>query len=110
MQRLKPYIYQKEHWPQFEWDAEVILDELAEVRNLQGKIAGKMETLGFQLKDEALLETLSLDVLKSSEIEGEHLDLNQVRSSIAVRLGMDISDFTVCRHKSEKRGKDIILF
>ena len=58
---------------------------------MQGKLIGKMEALGFKLQNEAYLETLSLDILKSSEIEGEYLDLDQVRSSIATRLGMDIS-------------------
>lgn len=61
---------------------------LGRVRNLQGKLAGKMEMLGFVLRQEALLETLTLDVLKSTEIEGEFLNVEQVRSSLARRLGM----------------------
>ena len=64
---------------------------LAKVRNTQGELAGKMETLGFDLKNEALLESLSEEVVKSSEIEGEILDLEQVRSSVARRLGLEIS-------------------
>ncbi len=64
---------------------------LGKVRNLQGKLVGKMQSLGFELRNEAALETLTLDVLKSTEIEGEILDPEQVRSSIARRLGMDIA-------------------
>jgi Fic family protein len=64
---------------------------LSEARNLQGRLIGKMESLGFELRDEALLETLTLDVLKSAEIEGELLNPEQVRSSIAQRLGMEFA-------------------
>lgn len=85
------YIYQKEGWPDFKWDNEKLFSLLGEVRNLQGKLVGKMESLGFDLRNEATLETLTLDVLKSTEIEGEILNPEQVRSSLARRLGMDIS-------------------
>lgn len=64
---------------------------LAEVRHRQGRLLGRMEGMGFRLQSEASLQTLTLDVLKSSEIEGELLDAGQVRSSIARRLGMDIA-------------------
>ena len=85
------YIYQNQAWPRFFWDSQVILTTLARVRNLQGKLIGKMEALGFQLRDEAALETLTIEILKSTEIEGEMLNPEQVRSSLARRLGMDIS-------------------
>ena len=85
------YIYQLQEWPQFYWDQEKLAKLLAEVRHRQGKLLGRMEAHGFELQKEATLETLTLDVLKSSEIEGEILDINQVRSSIARRLGMDIA-------------------
>src|ERR1700740_2373358 len=85
------YIYQYKDWPQFHWDTEVILPVLAEVRHLQGKLLGKMETLGFTLRSEAILETLTLDVLKSTEIEGEFLQQDQVRSSIARKLGLEVA-------------------
>lgn len=91
MRRMKIYLYQQEDWPHFRWDHESLLVLLGNARNLQGKIVGKMESLGFDLKREAALETLTLDVTKSSEIEGEMLNAEQVRSSIARRLGMDIS-------------------
>ena len=85
------YIYQKEKWPHFHWENERLLVNLGKVRNLQGKLFGKMESLGFALQSEAFLQTLTLDVLKSSEIEGEILKSDQVRSSLARHLGMDIA-------------------
>lgn len=83
------YIYQYSQWPHFTWDDKEINVLLGKVRHLQGKILGQMETLGFSVKEEAILSTLTLDVLKSSEIEGQTLNYEQVRSSIARRLGMD---------------------
>ena len=83
------YIYQHKNWTDFVWDYGKIAVTLGEVRNLQGKLSGAMNTLGFSLKSEAMLETLTLDVMKSSEIEGEKLNLKQVRSSIARRLGIE---------------------
>lgn len=88
MRRL--YIHQLEDWPHFEWKRELIAEPLASVRHRQGRLIGHMEALGFSLRREAVLKTLTADVLKSSEIEGEKLDAEQVRSSIARRLGMDI--------------------
>ncbi|MGY6521665.1 MAG: Fic family protein [Mongoliitalea sp.] len=85
------YIYHNPDWPSFYWNHEEIIQQLSTVRNLQGRLLGKMESLGFDLKNEALLHTLTLDVLKSSEIEGEYLDLDQVRSSLARKLGMEIA-------------------
>jgi len=85
------YIHQLDIWPKFIWDHEKIASTLGTVRNRQGRLIGRMETLGFPLRSEAVLQTLTLDVLKSSEIEGEILDRSQVRSSIARRLGMKIS-------------------
>lgn len=85
------YIYQNANWPNFIWDNKSLLIPISKVRNLQGKLIGKMEAIGFSLREEAMLETLTLDVLKSNEIEGDILNPNQVRSSIARRLGMNIS-------------------
>jgi Uncharacterized conserved protein len=85
------YIYQKAAWPDFTWNSDDFLELLSEARNLQGRLLGKMETLGFDLKNEAFLDTLTQDVLKTSEIEGEFLNPEQVRSSIARRLGMEIA-------------------
>jgi len=88
---MKAFIHQKDNWPEFTWNSNTFLDLLSEARNLQGRLIGKMETLGFDLRNEALLDILTLDVLKSSEIEGEFLNPDQVRSSIARRLGMEIA-------------------
>jgi Fic family protein len=88
---VKGYIHQLKDWPQFTWRHEDILNLLAKVRHQQGRLLGKMEALGFSLREEAMLETLTSDVLKSSEIEGEFLNPEEVRSSLARHLGMDIS-------------------
>lgn len=88
---METFIHQKDKWPEFTWNSNDFLDLLSEARNLQGRLFGKMETFGFDLRNEALLDTLTLDVLKSSEIEGEFLNPDQVRSSIARRLGMEIA-------------------
>src|SRR5688572_28012290 len=85
------YIHQLKKWPHFQWDNDIVTPLLGEVRHRQGRLLGRMERLGFPLQEEATLETLTLDVLKSSEIEGEILNPDQVRSSIARRLGMDIA-------------------
>ena len=91
MRRIKVYIHEQDNWPNFTWDNRSVVLKLGETRNLQGKLLGKMETLGFDLQNEAVLDTLTLDVIKSSEIEGEFLERQQVRSSIARRLGLDIA-------------------
>jgi Fic family protein len=85
------YIYENHDWPHFRWRDADLIHLLGKVRNLQGKIVGRVNALGFELINKAVLETLTLEVTKSSEIEGEILDLNQVRSSIARRLGLQIS-------------------
>lgn len=85
------YIYEQPDWPHFKWNSEKLLTLLTEVRNLQGQVVGKMGTLGFDLKNQANLEILTQDVLKSTEIEGELLNPDQVRSSVARRLGLDVS-------------------
>jgi Fic family protein len=83
-------IYQNPDWPKFTWNNDRLLSTLSKVRYLQGRLMGKMEAIGFNLRNEALLETLTLDVIKSTEIEGEILNSDQVRSSLAQRLCMDI--------------------
>jgi len=84
------YIHELKKWPEFLWDQAKLADLLAEVRHWQGRLLGRMESLGFGLREEATLQTLTQDVVKTSEIEGEKLDTEQVRSSIARRLGLDI--------------------
>jgi Fic family protein len=92
MRRLRSvYIHQNKKWPQFTWDSDVIWPLLSHVKHKQGRLKGYMEMLGFAMRNEATLQNLTLDVLKSTEIEGEFLKPDQVRSSIARRLGMDIA-------------------
>lgn len=85
------YIHERKDWPKFRWQDQALAASLAEVRHRQGRLIGRMEALGFKLREEAVLRTLTEDVIKSSEIEGEELDVDQVRSSIARRLGMDVA-------------------
>jgi len=84
------YIHERKDWPDFHWNIEKLMEPLASVRYRQGGLIGQMKGLGFRLQQEAVLETLTKDVLKTSEIEGEKLDAEQVRSSVARRLGLDI--------------------
>jgi len=84
------YIHELPDWPRFRWSRDALLQRLAAVRHRQGRLTGRMESLGFSSRAEAVLNTLTQDVLKSSEIEGEVLDRDQVRSSIARHLGIDI--------------------
>ncbi len=84
------YIHQRKEWPEFQWDQPGLTPLLTEVRHLQGHLLGRMEGLGFQLREEATLQTLTQDVVKTSEIEGEKLDAETVRSSLARRMGLDI--------------------
>src|SRR6202171_4654818 len=86
---MTEYIHELSNWPKFEWDQHGLAKRLAVVRHRQGRLIGRMQALGFHLQEEAVLQTLTEDVLKSSEIEGEILDKDQVRSSIARRLGME---------------------
>ncbi len=88
------YIYQYKNWPDFTWDEKEIQVILGKVRHLQGKVFGQINALGFSIKEETMLTTLTLDVLRSSEIEGEILNYEQVRSSIARRLGLDYAGMT----------------
>ena len=91
LRRMIIYIHEKENWIDFTWDNKKVMIKLGEARNQQARLIGKMESLGFDLQNEAVLNTLTLDVIKSSEIEGEFLDIEQVHSSIARRLGIDIA-------------------
>jgi Fic family protein len=84
------YIHERKDWPEFSWNQAALTKRLAEVRHAQGRLLGRMEALGFSLREEATLQTLTQDVVKTSEIEGEKLDAGQVRSSLARRMGLDI--------------------
>ena len=83
------YLWERTEWPKLTWDENRLYKLIATVAHEQGRMQGKLETLGFQLRNEAHLITRTEDVVKSSEIEGEHLEYKEVRSSVARRLGLD---------------------
>lgn len=85
------YIWQSDNWPKFSWDHQRLAPLLTKAHHEQGRLLGKMQALGFELRNEAWLRSLTEEVVKSSEIEGETLDTDMVRSSIARRLGMNIA-------------------
>ena len=89
MRRIQPYIHQLPAWPKFSWQPDALERLLGEVRYQQGRLLGRVEYLGVELRSEATLRTLTLDVLKSSEIEGEILPPASVRSSLAYWLGLE---------------------
>ena len=95
------YLYERPDWPRFHWNQEALTNLLAAVRYRQGRLYGRMEALGFDLRQEAVLQTLTEDVLKTSEIEGEKLDMEQVRSSLARHLGIDIGGLGHVDHNVE---------
>lgn len=90
---IMTYIHQIDGWPSFTWNAQELAQALAAVRHRQGRLLGRMEGLGFELRTEASLTTLTADVVKSSAIEGENLNPDEVRSSIARRLGIDVGGY-----------------
>jgi Fic family protein len=90
MRKMPTYIHELPEWPKFRWSSKSLAERLAAVRHRQGRLIGRMEGLGLKLRAEATLRTLTEEVVKSSEIEGEILDKDQVRSSLARRLGIDI--------------------
>jgi len=93
-ENIVAYIHDLPDWPHLRWGQEALSERLAAVRHRQGRLIGRMEALGLSLRNEAMLSTLTQDVVKSSEIEGDILDTDQVRSSIARRLGIDIGALT----------------
>lgn len=101
MRRSAQYIHELTEWPKFRWDQERLAGALAKVRHDQGRLIGRMEALGFPLQQEASLEALTEETVKSSDIEGEKLDEEQVRSSIARRLGMDVGGVDVVDRRVE---------
>lgn len=95
------WIHEHKNWPEFTWDTEALASKLADVRHRQGWLLGRMEGLGFELRREAGLSTLTIDVVKSSAIEGEKLNPEEVRSSIARRLGIDIAGAVIASRDVE---------
>ncbi len=95
------FIHQLRKWPSFSWDAKKFASKLGAVRHRQGKILGQMLAMGFRVQEETMLQALTLDVVKSSEIEGKLLNMEQVRSSIARRLGIDVGGTVVAERDVE---------
>jgi len=85
---MQKYIYHNPNWHNFEWNSRIINDILGKIRNMQGRIIGKMEVIGFNFRKEAIINALSNEILKTNEIEGEFLNPEKVRSSVAERLGI----------------------
>ena len=104
MMRRTTYFYERPDWPAFWWDSEVIAGQLAAARHRQGRLLGRMEVLGFDLRAGAMLRTLTQDAVKTSEIEGDLLDHEQVRSSLARRLGLETAGII----PSDKRAEAIV--
>ena len=98
---MAKYIYEYKNWTDFSWQDKDINAVFGEVRLMQGKIIGQMNALGFFAKEEATLKALTLEVVKSSEIEGELLNYDQVRSSIARRLGINTAGLVSSNHNIE---------
>jgi len=98
---MAKYIYENKNWTAFTWQDKTINSVFGEVRLMQGKIIGQMNALGFSAKEETTLTVLTLDVVKSSEIEGEMLNYDQVRSSIARRLGINTAGIVPSSHHIE---------
>jgi Fic family protein len=98
---MSNYLYEEDGWPVFSWDSGMVLPYLARVRNLQGRVLGRAEALGFDLRQRAALEVLSLNAVKSSEIEGIRLSRPTVRSSIARRLGIETGGVPASDHAVE---------
>lgn len=100
MRRTPVYIHEQPGWPEFAWNSDALAGPLAEARHKQGRLLGRMEALGFELRAEAGLSVLTSEVVTSSAIEGETLDPREVRSSIARRLGLDVAGLP-------KAGRDV---
>jgi Fic family protein len=96
MRRIR-YIHERPEWPQFTWNTAALAGLLASVRHSQGRLLGRMESLGFALRAEASLAVLTSEVVKSSAIEGDMLNREEVRSSVARRLGLDVAGLPTAR-------------
>ena len=98
---MRKYIHECPEWPRFRYDETKLLPLVAEVRHRQGRLIGKMAGLGFQQRAEASLSNLTAEIIKSNAIEGNFLDVDEVRSSIARRLGMDTGGVTLASRDVE---------
>src|SRR5580692_5964959 len=85
------YVHRKRSWPEYTWDEHILMGLLSSVRHRQGRLLGRMEGLTYPLREEAFVGTLTIEVLASGELEGEVLNIEQVRFSVERRLGLSIS-------------------
>jgi Fic family protein len=102
------YIHELSEWPELHWDEEALAQSLAAVRHKQGRHLGRMEALGFDLRSEASLTALTSDVVKSSAIEGERLSTDEVRSSVARQLGLDVAGLPQALIKSSREVDGVV--
>jgi Fic family protein len=98
---VSTYIYETESWPNFTWDADRVSPLLSEVRYLQGVLFGRLDALGFSVRDNTILSSIAEEIQKSSAVEGEILDLAKIRSSVARRLGLPMTDMPSTDHATE---------
>jgi Fic family protein len=103
---MATYIWQHPDWPNWRYDITRLAAPLATVRHAQGRLLGRMESLGFKLRDEAWLQTLTQDVVKTSEIEGERLDTEQVRFINRPASGLGHRRFGACRPSCRRHCRD----
>src|SRR5262249_49220100 len=108
-EEIMNYIHQLPTWPQFRWREEILARRLPALRHRQGRLLGRMESLGFRLREEATLRALTEEAVKTSEIEGEHLDKEQVRSSLPPRLGMEAVAFTAAVDRNVEAIVEVIV-
>jgi len=109
MAHSRQYIWQRPAWPEFRWDSTVLLKFLGDCRFQQGSLLAQMRELGFEVQQQARAEVLIEEALKTSEIEGEHLDVNAVRSSVARRLGLPSAGLQTIRDRHADGIVDILL-
>lgn len=104
----RSYLWQRPDWPQWRFDAQALAVPLAQVHRAQGHLAGRMAELGLAQRDQATLQALTQEVITTSAIEGEALNLDAVRSSIARRLGVDIGALAPA-DRNVDGGVDMVL-
>jgi Fic family protein len=95
------WIWQQPHWPQFHWDTTVLAADLREVTQLQGKLLGKVDSLASEGSTATELDALLQNIVQSSAIEGENLNVASVRSSLAKRLGVEEAGLTTTTAQTE---------
>lgn len=103
------YIWQQPSWPQFRWDNAALMKPLGLCRFQQGSLLAQMRELGFEVRQQARAEVLIEEALKTSEIEGERLDPNAVRSSVARRLGLPTAGLPDVRNQHADGVVEILL-